>query len=121
MARHEEARNWSRREVLATGCAVAGSLGLGRGLLGGVARADDDDAAYSPFKMGIQSYSLRGYKQDGHPSLRKALEVTKGLGLHYWEAFLAHAPMSINENGKAMLKDQLAAAGVTLAGYGVVH
>ena len=51
-------------------------------------RADDadDDNAYGPFKMGIQSYSLRHFKLD------EALAMTKDLGLHYWESYPAHIP-----------------------------
>ncbi len=49
---------------------------------------------YGPFKMGLQSYSLRGFTTDGHADLKKALAATNELGLHYWEAFPAHVPMT---------------------------
>jgi sugar phosphate isomerase/epimerase len=106
-------------------------LGAGCLLLGGALRpalaAGDDRAAaqdsqdpYRPFKMGLQSYSLRGLKSDGKPDLTKALAATKGLGLHYWESFPAHVPMNdpkALESAKAALSE----AGVSLAAYGVVH
>ena len=46
-----------------------------------------------PFKMGLQSYSLRGLKSDGQPDRAKLLDATKELGIHHWEAFPAHVPM----------------------------
>ena len=47
---------------------------------------------YGPFKMGLQSYSLRGYTTDGKADLSKALAVTKDLGVHYWEATRLTSP-----------------------------
>ncbi|MEZ6067806.1 MAG: sugar phosphate isomerase/epimerase [Planctomycetaceae bacterium] len=69
---------------------------------------------YGGFKMGIQSYSLRGYK------VEEALKHTQELGLAYWEAYPNHVPVSSVpaevEKQKAMLADH----GVTLLAYGVV-
>jgi sugar phosphate isomerase/epimerase len=113
-------RSWNRREVLAAGCLVlGGAVRPGRAAGPGGLPAQDSDDPYKPFKMGIQSYSLRGLKRDGKPDLAKALEATRGLGLHYWESYTAHVPM----NNPAALEDakrELAAAGVTLAAYGVI-
>ena len=77
-----------------------------------IASAADDP--YGGFKMGLQSYSLRGYDVD------EALAHSKKMGIHYWEAFSKHLPIStlpshIQEQ-QAKLKD----AGITLAAYGVV-
>jgi inosose dehydratase len=113
-------RTWNRREVLGAGCLLLG------GAMRPVRAAPDDRAApdsqnpYRPFKMGLQSYSLRGLKSDGRPDLKKALAATKGLGLHYWESYTAHVPMN---DSKALesARAALAEAGVSLAGYGVVH
>jgi len=107
--------------VLAAGCTLAGAAALGRTLSAGDPASQDSAGPYSPFKMGLQSYSLRGYTQNGRPALGKALAVTKELGLHYWEAFPAHVPMNADANARETLKRELEAAGVTLAGYGVVH
>src|SRR5689334_19360871 len=73
----------TRRQLLAAGAAGAALLTAPT-----LARADrkSDLARYAPFLMGIQSYSLRGFGLDD------ALEKTKALGLHYWEAFQAHIP-----------------------------
>jgi len=69
---------------------------------------------YGGFKMGLQSYTLRAF------DARTALEHTRNLGLHYWESFPNHVPMStlpdhIREQ-QAMLKEY----DVTLLAYGVV-
>jgi sugar phosphate isomerase/epimerase len=121
MSPHPTQRDWSRREILAAGCALAGSLGVGR-----AARAEHDQAGnlagpFGPFKMGLQSYSLRGLAKDGRPDLSKALAATKALGLHYWESYPAHVPMDADSQTLGSLRQQVADAGVTLAGYGVVH
>lgn len=113
-------RDWNRREVLAAGCALAGSLGLGRTSVGEGPGSQDSGGPYSPFKMGMQTYSVRGLTENGRPNLAKALAATKELGLHYWEAFPAHVPMTDDAAARDALKTELKAAGVTLAGYGVV-
>lgn len=100
----------SRRDALRTALASAGLLGLGR-----LAAAADAPPAgpYGPFKMGLQSYSLRHFKLD------KALELTRELGLKYWESFSAHIP--IDAGRAADFRRQAEAAGVTVAGFGVVR
>jgi inosose dehydratase len=113
-------RGWNRREVLGAGCLLVGG-GL-RGVRAAVVDRPEPDSQdpYRPFKMGLQSFSLRGLKRDGKPDLDKALAATKGLGLHYWESYTAHVPM----NDPAALeaaKRALSEAGVALAAYGVVH
>jgi sugar phosphate isomerase/epimerase len=120
MANGRLRQSWSRREWLGAGCALVGAaLGAGRPARGAWVDAQASDDPYRPFKMGLQSYSLRGLKTGGKPDLAKALEATRGLSLHYWESYTAHVPIS----DPAALEDAkraLAAAGVTLAGYGVV-
>jgi inosose dehydratase len=106
----------TRREALGAGIATVATLALGRDLK---AAADVPRAGgYGPFKMSIQSYSLRGFTTDGKPDLAKALKVTNELGLTNWEAFPAHLPMA---GDVAAMKKQLADAGVTVLGYGVSH
>jgi inosose dehydratase len=101
-------RNPSRRDFLASGLAVAGALALGgRSALAGA----NLDGPYGPFKMGLQSYSLRHFKAE------EALAKTKALGLHYWESYSAHTPA---DPAKAAESKSLAAAsGVEVIGFGV--
>jgi inosose dehydratase len=70
---------------------------------------------YLGLKMGIQSYSLRGYKK-----AEEALEHTKTLGLKYWESFPGHIPMSTVPKHIQEQKELLSKAGITLFAYGVV-
>jgi len=112
---------WSRRELLAAGGVMAGTLGLGRLSRTAVAGATQDDGAYSPFKMGLQSYSVRGLATDGKPDLAKALAASKELGIHYWESYPAHVPMDGDQGALNHRKEDLANGGVTVIGYGVVH
>ena len=110
-------RELSRRDVLSAGLAATAA---GAGVLNGfVAFSQEHDNA--PFQIGLQSYSLRGYTRDGHADLRKALAVTKDLGLHFWEAFPLHVPQTDDPRRIRAIKDQFAAADVQLSGYGVVH
>lgn len=99
----------SRRDFLSRGLGLAGALTLGR-----LARAADTppNGPYGPFKMGIQSYSLREFP------LEKALELTRELGLDYWESFRAHVPPDTARAGE--FRKQLDAAGVRVIGYGVM-
>jgi len=101
-------RNPSRRDFLATGLVAAGALALGgRASLGGLLK----DSEYGPFKMGLQSYSLRHYK------VAEALAKTKELGVHYWESYSAHTNP---DPAKAAESRSLAAAsGVEIIGFGV--
>jgi inosose dehydratase len=112
--------DWNRRDLLAAGCALGGALALSR-----LSSADDSaskgqSGPYSPFKMGLQSYSLRGLGAGGRPDVRKALAASKELGLHYWEAYPAHFPITGNTQEAAFTKREFGAGGVTVVGYGVV-
>ncbi len=98
----------ARRDFLRL--AAAGAAGL----MVAPAWAADEKDPYAGFKMGIQSYSLRGFKVD------KALEHSKTLGLKYWESFPGHIPLSNVPKHVAEQKKLLADAGVTLLSYGVV-
>jgi sugar phosphate isomerase/epimerase len=112
-------RNWSRREVLAAGLTAAGTLALsGRARLAAQTPESGNDG---PFKLGLQSYSLRGFTADGKPDLAKALAETKALGLKYWESYPAHIPTVTDPAEAQKYISQAAAAGVTVIGYGVVR
>lgn len=76
------------------------------------ALADSND--YGPFKMGIQSYSLRAFKTD------EALKMTQKLGLRYWEAFPAHFRMTHDPVIIREYKKLLAKYNVNLISYGVL-
>ena len=98
----------SRRQFLATSAAGAATLaGIS------VASAADADP-YGGFKMGVQSYSLRGF------DAVTALKHTKTLGLKYWEAYPKHVPMGTLPEHVARQRKMLADAGVKLIAYGVL-
>jgi len=107
--------------VLAAGCALAGAVGFGWKSRGDDAGSKYPEGPYSPFKMGLQSWSLRGFVARDHPDLGKALASTKDFGLHYWECSGNHIPLTVDAGARDALKRQFDAAGVTLVGYGVVR
>ena len=113
--RSVNSREWSRRDVLAAGLTAAGTLALS-GVRGLAAPSADER-----FKLGLQSYSLRGYKTDGKQDLAKALAVTKDLGVKYWEAYPAHIPTVTDPAVAKKYIREAADQGVTVIGYGVVH
>jgi sugar phosphate isomerase/epimerase len=94
---------------------------LGHGVRAAGRSSDEKQGPYAPFKMGLQSYSLRGLTRDGRADLQRALDATKDLGIHYWESYPAHVPMTTDHERIAAQKRQLESTGVTLMGYGVVH
>src|SRR5271165_3202656 len=75
MTPHAVRRGLTRREVLATGLGAAGLAATGMLVTGrpavarptGATGASEGD--YGPFKMGLQSYSLRGYTTTSRPLL----------------------------------------------------
>ena len=73
-----------------------------------------EKSPYGEFRMGIQSYSLRGF------DVTKALETTKKLGLHYWEAYPNHVPVSTVPAQVAKYKKMLDGADVKLIAFGVL-
>ncbi|MBX7133265.1 MAG: sugar phosphate isomerase/epimerase [Fimbriimonadaceae bacterium] len=97
----------TRREVLSTGLLGLSSLALAHPAL---AFLQDP---YSPFKMGIQSYSLRGV---GFP---KAVEQCGELSLQYLEAFPGHFPMTEDPAVIKSTKELLAQNKVKLTAWGV--
>jgi inosose dehydratase len=113
-------RSWNRREVLAAGCVLGGTLALSRGSLADDSASKGQSGPYSPFKMGLQSYSLRGLGNGGRPDLQKALAATKDLGLHFLEVYPAHFPITAGSQEVAFRRREIEAGGVTISGYGVV-
>ena len=108
--------NWSentlsRRQVLKIAAAGAATAIAGPQ----ASKAASGNDPYAGLKMGMQSYSLRGY------STQKALEHTKTLGLKYWESFPKHIPLTTLPKNIAQSKAFLNDAGITLMAYGVVN
>lgn len=102
-------RSWSRREFLQVGAAAV----LAVGVRPSVAAAAE--VPYAGFKMGIQSYSLRGFKAP------EALDHTKTLGLRYWEGYSGHIPQGSVPKHIDEQRALLASRGVTMLAYGVVR
>jgi inosose dehydratase len=103
----------TRRSFLRGTAAGAAGLALARlGIRAGV--AEETARAYGPFKMGIQSYSLRGYP------LEEALARTRQLGLGYWEAYNDHMPLTESAEQLEGYRKKLQDAGVKVMAYGVV-
>jgi inosose dehydratase len=97
---------WTRREVLRASAAGTMAAALGT-------RAGADDKPYGPFRMGIQSYTLRAFDTD------TALQMTQKLGLHYWEAFQAHVPLTDSRDQIATMLAKLKEHRITLDSWGV--
>ncbi|WP_255596886.1 sugar phosphate isomerase/epimerase family protein [Paludisphaera rhizosphaerae] len=104
----------SRRTLLGGGLAALGVLAVGRPSFAAA-------LAKAPFRLGLQSYSLRGYKEGGKSSFEKALGVANGLGVHYLEAYPGHIPTTEDAGAIAHAKDMLKKADAEVVGYGVVH
>lgn len=99
----------TRRELLYAGTAGAAALVLGE-RTGMVARREKP---YGPFRMGIQSYSLRGYNFD------TALDMTQKEGLHYWEAFQSHIPYTSETDKVADALAKARAHDIKIVAWGV--
>ncbi len=94
----------TRRDLLASAVAI----GVAR-----VASAKDKDP-YAPFRMGIQSYSLRGLKTPG------ALAMTRRLGLSLWEAWEGHLPLGMDTVARSEARMTLRASRIQVGAFGVV-
>ncbi|MBM81161.1 MAG: sugar phosphate isomerase [Planctomycetaceae bacterium] len=98
-----------RRTFLKTAAVAGGALALAPESL----LADKADP-YAGFKMGIQSYSLRGF------TVEEALKHSEKLGLNYWEAYPRHLPMSAVPKDIANHKELLKGSNIKLLAYGVL-
>src|SRR5262245_16847365 len=105
------AHDLSRRDFLKAGAVAATAVGTGAFPCGAAAAADDP---YRGFKMGLQSYSLRSFK------VTEALEISKKLGLHFWEAYPDHIKVGSVPAYVAEQKALLAGSDVKLVAFGVV-
>jgi inosose dehydratase len=100
---------WSRRKFLA----AAGASAAAFGLRGRARAADDADAKFGGFHMGLQSFTLRDFKID------RVLDEMRDLGLHNVEFFDAHFPMKSSDADIEAMKSKLRAHDITLRGHGV--
>ena len=104
----------SRRSFLASGVAAGVAIGSQGLLAPATAFPADKDSPYAEFKMGIQSYSLRGFDTP------TALKHTRQLGLKFWEAYPRHVPLGTLPAHIAKQKAILAKSGIKLTAYGVL-
>jgi sugar phosphate isomerase/epimerase len=102
---------FNRREFLKVGVLGAGAVATSG--LSAPAAAQPADP-YGGFKMGLQSYSLRGF------DVETALAHTKRLGLRYWEAYPKHIPLETLPSHIKQHRSLLDEADVTLLAYGVL-
>ncbi len=105
-------KHTSRREFLKG--ALAGTAGLAAGLALPTETWAQRSSPYAPFRVGIQSYSLRHFGVDD------AMAKTQQLGLTNWEAYPDHLPITDDPKVIAEYKDKLRAHGLRLMAYGVV-
>ena len=78
------------------------------------APATDPKSPYAPWRMGIQSYSLRAFKTDD------MLAKTAALGLRYVEAYPEHFPLTDDPKTIAGYKEQLKAHNLVMPAYGAI-
>lgn len=111
---NESTDHFTRRQILAAGLAAAGATWTGLSTASGTIVDDSPEPGpYGPFRMGLQSYSLR------HFPFADAVKLTKDLGLSYWESYNAHI-----EQNPAMLKRTKAfldSNDLQVIGYGVLR
>jgi inosose dehydratase len=107
-----ERTRFTRREILRHT-----ALGAGAAMLPALAEsARAAQSEYGPFKMGLQSYSLRGFQP-----VDAALAQTKLLGIHYWEAYNAHVPLTTDPAQVKEILGKLKAADVKVLAHGVTR
>lgn len=103
------ANELDRRQAICAGLVGAAAV-VAPGVAHGLGRYQDP---YRPFRVGIQSYSLRAFPFD------KALELTQRLGLRYWEGFQNHVPISADPAARQAVLAALKEARVVLDSWGV--
>ncbi len=104
-----------RRAFLASGSLALAGLAATRFAPTPLFAANAPDTAWGGFKMGIQSYSLRGF------DVLKAMQASAKLGLKHWETFPGHIKVGTVPAYVAEQKGHLEKAGITLMAYGVVE
>jgi sugar phosphate isomerase/epimerase len=102
------ARDWSRRHFLATLAAASTAPAFSR-----LALADESAKRFGPFKMGMQSYSLRNFPLD------KALDTMQALGIETVEFFGAHYNPGSNDEQISTMNQKLADHKLVALAHGV--
>ncbi|PQO32795.1 sugar phosphate isomerase/epimerase [Bremerella cremea] len=98
----------SRRRFLATTSAAVAACALP-----GRAWATYDQSRFPGFKVGLQSYSLRGFDVD------KAIKVAGELGSAHLEFFSGHFPLNASDEQIAAMKKKMSDQGMVILGHGV--
>ncbi len=104
-------RNFLRSALMMTGTVVLPASVFAQK----PAKSQKPKNPYAPFRMGVQSYSLRGYKAE------EAMKHTKELGLTYWEGWDGHLPITDDPKKLAEYKEMLKSYGLIMPTYGVVY
>ena len=102
----------SRRRFLGYSAGLTSAALAGIGTFG-LPRVLSAAEKFPGFTIGLQSYSLRGYKAD------EAIEHAKELGFAGLEFFDAHFSVNSSDEQIAAMKKQMAAAGLKIMGHGV--
>ena len=106
----------TRRDFLRSALMLTGSIVLPSSVFAqDTAKPKKPKNPYAPFKMGVQTYSLRGYKAE------EAMKRTKELGLTYWEGWDGHLPMTDDPKKLAEYQEMLKTYGIMMPTYGVVY
>ncbi|MGY8768261.1 MAG: sugar phosphate isomerase/epimerase family protein [Pirellulales bacterium] len=100
---------YNRRRFLATTAALATGAAVGAQSV----HAAYDQSRFPGFKVGIQSYSLRGFDVD------KAIEISENLGLAHMEFYGKHFPVNSTADQIAAMKKKMSDAGMVMLGHGV--
>jgi sugar phosphate isomerase/epimerase len=111
MSEFHAADRLSRRALLSKWAAAAALPALAPLAAGGQVKTVPKPY---PFKLGLQSYSLRNFPLDD------ALAKTKTLGLTWWEGYPGHLPMTDDAAKIASYRQSLQSHGVRMISYGVV-
>ncbi len=112
MSPYDDADNVSRRTFLRS-CALAAAAPVLASLPARAGQRNIPGQPY-PFKLGLQSYSLRNF------SFEDALAKTQELGLTWWEGFPGHVPMTADAGKIAGYRQALRAHKVRMISYGVL-
>jgi inosose dehydratase len=113
MSRFTNSEPWSRRELLRRWAVSAAGIPMFAPLLAHAQQTVLPAKPY-PFKLGLQSYSLRSFALDD------ALAKTKALGLKWWEGFPGHLPITDDAAKIASYRQSLRTQGIRMISYGVV-